>query len=101
MKVLEERQGPTWSREVVCEGRKHGRHRPGCGSRLLVEAADLTCVRDYDAHNGQQVAVFKCPLEHCGVETDLPAEAMPAWIFDSLVKGPQRGRPTYYGGGRD
>lgn len=101
MEVLEERRQSTWSKEVVCTGQKGPRCKPGCGSSLRVVADDLTKVRDYNQRNGYDVAVFKCPLEHCGVETDVPYAEVPGWIFDGLKQGPQRGQPIYSGGERD
>lgn len=98
MEVLEERRQPVWSKEVVCAGQKGPRCKPGCGSSLRVVAGDLTKVRDYNQRNGGDVAVFKCPLEHCGVETDIPYAEVPGWIFDGLKSGTQRGQPSYSGG---
>lgn len=98
VEVLEEKKLPSWSIEIVCQGQRTARSKPGCGSRLRATAECLTRVRDHVKHNGVQVAVVVCPLAHCGVETDIETESVPAWVFDSLVEGPQRGRPTYHSG---
>lgn len=102
MQVLEERRQPVWTKEVVCTGQTTPRSKPGCGSSLRITADDLTQVMDHNRPNGgtTKVAVFKCPLDHCGVETDIPQAEVPGWIFDSLKAGKQRGQ-SYYGGGRD
>lgn len=103
MQVLEERRQPVWAKEVVCTGQTASRSKPGCGSSLRITADDLTQLMDYNRPNGgTKVAVFKCPLDHCGVETDLLQAEVPGWIFDSLKAGKQRGQPIYYSGcGKD
>ena len=101
MEVLEERRNPPWSKDVICTGQQGQRKKPGCGSSLWIVAGDLSQVTDYDRPNGGcRVAVFKCPLEPCGVESDLPMADVPGWIFDTLKAGTQRGQPNY-GSGRD
>ncbi len=94
MKVIEKKAPPVWSLQVVCVGATTLHAAPGCGSKLEVEASDLSKLTVYEyGKAGRHVATFKCSV--CGEHSDLKESDIPAWVFTSLKVGPDRGNKPY------
>jgi hypothetical protein len=76
MKVIEKGPGrKLWSKEVICTGAAN----EGCGSKLLVEEADLYTV---SRGNESPVVCLSCCV--CGTEL-LLEDQLPAYVLDKVL----------------